>query len=74
MKKPLSVIIIASIFFTFGITVAYKNTKQLMYDNSSIISFNSESIGFFDYNIDYKDIRKTVNKVKKSFSIENIPI
>ena len=74
MKKPISVILIASVFFTIGITVAYKNTKQLMYDNSSIISFSSEAVGLYDFNITYKEIKKAVNNIKNFFPDENITI
>ena len=74
MKKPLSIIILAAFFFTVGITVAYKNTRQLIYDDSSVFSFNKESFSIYDYNFDYSDIEKTFNNIKNYFPDKHITI
>ena len=74
MKKPLSILIIASFFFTVGITVAYKNTKQLIYDDSSVFSIGKESFRIYDYSFDYSDIEKTINNIKNSFPDKHITI
>ena len=59
---------------TIGVSIAYKNTKQLLYDNSSIISFSSESVYIYDHCIDYKDIEETVENIKNCFPKDNITI
>ena len=74
MKKAGSIIILSAFIMTIGVSIAYKNTKQLLYDNSSIISFSTESVYIFDYIIDYKDIKKNIEKIKKSFPEEHITI
>ncbi|MBQ9530694.1 MAG: hypothetical protein IJR70_01335 [Eubacterium sp.] len=74
MKKTGIIILLSVLMLNIGVAVAYKNTKQLLYDNSRIISFSSESVSIYDYNIDYKDIRKTANNIKNTFSTEPITI
>ena len=66
--------LISALVVAIGVSVAYKNTKQLLYDNSSIISFSAESVYIYDKIIDYKDIKEKAELLKNIFKSEYITI
>ena len=60
--------------FIAGTNISYYNTSQLLYEKTSIISFSSESVKLYDYDIKYKDVKNNTEKIKKFFSFESITI
>ena len=65
MKRPAGILTLAAFFLTIGIAIAYYNTSSFGYDDANIISFNSEEINLFDYNIKFEDVEETIEAIKK---------
>ena len=74
MKKTLAILFICSLVLQTGVSIAYYNTKSLLYDEAKIISFNSESFNIYDYNIDYKEVINIVDNIKDNLNSEYITI
>ncbi len=74
MKKTLAILFICSLVLQTGVSIAYYNTKSLLYDEAKIISFNSESFNIYDYNIDYKEVINIVDNIKDNLYSEYITI
>ena len=74
MKRPLTILIFASLVLFVGFNIAYYNTSTLLRDNASIISFSSESVILYEHSIRYEDINKSIEKAKNTFKSEYITI
>ena len=74
MKKPLSILLAASIALTIGVNVAYYNTGMLLKDKVNIISFSTESVQIYETSILYKDIKEKAELIKNIFKSEYITI
>ena len=64
MKKTVGILIMAVIIFCIGSVTAYYNTASVGYDNANLISFQSDGIQVLDFKIYYRDIERTVEKMK----------
>jgi len=74
MKKVRRILFLYCLVLIIGVSVAYKNTKSLMVDNASVISFTTESINVFDSVIYYRDIEKLTEDINNAFNEDFIPI
>ena len=74
MKRPITILIFASIVLFVGFNIAYYNTSTLLHDNASIISFSSESIILYEHSVRYDDINNSIEKIKNVFYSEYITI
>ncbi len=64
-KKERHILAFAAMCLAIGLVIAYYNTSSLGYDNANIISFNSEQLNIFDYEIQYAEVREKYNKLKE---------
>ena len=65
MKAERRILAIAAVALALGTAVAYYNTCSLGYDNANIISFNSEELKIFDFNIKYSELEELKEKISK---------
>lgn len=65
MKAERRILAIAVVALALGTAVAYYNTCSLGYDNANIISFNSEELKIFDFNIKYRELEELKEKISK---------
>lgn len=65
MKAERRILAAAALALMLGTAVAYYNTCSLGYDNANIVSFNSEEIKIFDYNIKFSEIEEIKDKISK---------
>lgn len=65
MKAERRILAIAAVALALGTAVAYYNTCSLGYDNANIISFNSEELKIFDFNIKYRELEELKEKISK---------
>lgn len=65
MKAERRILAVAALALMLGTAVAYYNTCSLGYDNANIVSFNSEEIKIFDYNIKFSEIEEIKDKISK---------
>lgn len=73
-KKERHILAIAAMCLAVGLIIAYYNTSSLGYDNANIISFNSEQLNIFDYEIKFSEVREKYNKLKEFIPDEIIVI
>lgn len=65
MKAERRILATAALALMLGTAVAYYNTCSLGYDNANIVSFNSEEVKIFDYNIKFSEIEEIKDKISK---------
>lgn len=65
MKAERRILAVATLALMLGTAVAYYNTCSLGYDNANIVSFNSEEVKIFDYNIKFSEIEEIKDKISK---------
>ena len=65
MKAERRILATAALVLMLGTAVAYYNTCSLGYDNANIVSFNSEEVKIFDYNIKFSEIEEIKDKISK---------
>lgn len=65
MKAERRILAVAALALMLGTAVAYYNTCSLGYDNANIVSFNSEEVKIFDYNIKFSKIEEIKDKISK---------
>ncbi len=65
MKAERRILAAAALALMLGTAVAYYNTCSLGYDNANIVSFNSEEVKIFDYNIKFSEIEEIKDKISK---------
>lgn len=65
MKAERRILAAAALALMLGTAVAYYNTCSLGYDNANIVSFNSEEVKIFDYNIKFSEIEEIRDKISK---------
>ena len=74
MKKPRRIVFLATVIFLVGINIAYYNTSSLVREKVNFISFDNESVRVYETDIRYDDVKKQLEKIKKSFPSEYITI
>lgn len=74
MKRPSRILTLAAFLLVIGVAVAYYNTSSFGYDDANIISFNSEELNLFDYNINFKEVEKKIDKIKEKMPEKYITI
>lgn len=74
MKRPSRILTLAAFVLVIGVAVAYYNTSSFGYDDANIISFNSEELNLFDYNINFKKVEKKIDKIKEKMPEKYITI
>lgn len=74
MKRPSRILTLAAFVLVIGVAVAYYNTSSFGYDDANIISFNSEELNLFDYNINFKEVEKKIDKIKEKMPEKYITI
>lgn len=65
MKTERKILAVAAVALALGTAVAYYNTCSLGYDNANIISFNSEELKIFDFDIKYSELEELKEKISK---------
>ncbi len=65
MKAERRILAAAALALMLGTAVAYYKTCSLGYDNANIVSFNSEEVKIFDYNIKFSEIEEIKDKISK---------
>lgn len=65
MKAERRILAVAAVALAVGTAVAYYNTCSLGYDNANILSFNSEEIRVFDFNIKYSEIKELKERISE---------
>lgn len=66
MKAVVKITLACAVCLAIGLGVAYYNTASLGYDNANIISFESDEVKIFDYDIKYEEVRETAERVKNA--------
>jgi TPP-dependent 2-oxoacid decarboxylase len=74
MKKPRRILTLATLMLLVGITVAYYNTSSFGYDDANIISINNEEVRIFDVTVNYREIEKKFESVKKNMPSDFITV
>lgn len=66
MKAVVKITLACAVCLAIGLSVAYYNTASLGYDNANIISFESDEVKIFDYDIKYEEVKETAERVKNA--------
>lgn len=74
MKRPSRILTLAVFVLVIGVAIAYYNTSSFGYDDANIISFNNEELNLFDYNINFKEVEKKIDKIKEKMPEKYITI
>ncbi|MBE6719468.1 MAG: hypothetical protein E7571_02285 [Ruminococcaceae bacterium] len=62
--KQFKILTVASAVFVICIVIAYHNTASFGYDKHHVIYYDKDSIEIMDYNIEYKEIKKKIDKIE----------
>ena len=74
MKKILPILLCAALAFTIGVTVSYRNTSYLGYDDTRMFYADNEKIIIMDNEINYKELKNRAEKILKNTSDLSMPI
>ena len=73
-KKERRILAFAAMCLAVGLIISYYNTSSLGYDDANIISFNSEQLNIFDYEIKFSEVREKYDRLKELVPDEIIVI